>query len=164
MAGFMGGTTVTRTLLLAVIGFFCMANFVLGQDPASGLGRIYIQPVNGTVEKLLGFEMIQEHFPALLVDSAKSADCVLGSTTVPGVGGRIDFVLVDRQTRSITWEFSARSADLESAKRKKQQQVIVKIVHSLAQQGAYCGGGAFSAPSQSAAERVKSFKPPTFNW
>jgi hypothetical protein len=141
-----------------------MTNSVLGQDAASGLGRIYIQPVNGTVEKLLGFEMIQEHFPALVVDSAKSADCVLGSTTVPGVDGRIDFVLVDRQTRSIAWEFSARSADLESSKGKRQEKVIAKMVHSLAHQGAFCGGAAFSAPSQNAAERVKAFKPPTFNW
>lgn len=149
-------TAFVLILLAAVQG--------LAQDPATGLGRIYIQPFNGSFEKVLGFEIIRQHIPVVLVDSPKSADCVLGWTTVPGVAGRTDFVLVDRQTRAVTWEFSARAASLTSSKRNASQKATARIVHSLGKAGAFCGGAAFSAPTQSADQRVKAFKPPTFNW
>jgi hypothetical protein len=134
------------------------------QDSGTGLGRIYIEPFNGSFEKLLKFEIIRQHVPVLIIDSPNSADCVLGWTAMPGAEGRTDFVLVDRPTRSVTWEFRTRGANLESAKRGVPQKTSAQIVHSLSKAGAYCGGAAFSAPAQSADQRVKAFKPPTFNW
>lgn len=155
---------MVRTLLIASALIFLAATQVPAQDATTGLGRIYIQPFNGSLEKLLGFEIVRQHIPVVLVNAPKSADCVLGWTTVPGVAGLTDFVLVDRQTRAVTWEFSARAASLTSSKRNAPQKAATRIVHSLTKAGAYCGGAAFSAPSQSADERVKAFKPPTFNW
>ncbi|HWF46910.1 MAG TPA: hypothetical protein VG168_07895 [Bryobacteraceae bacterium] len=155
---------MVRTFSIVSVLFLLATAQVLAQDAATGLGRIYIQPVNGSFEKLLGFEIVHQHIPVVLVDSPKSADCVLGWTTVPGVAGRTDFVLVDRQTRAVTWEFSASEAKMTSSKRKVPQKVTAQIVHSLAKAGAYCGGAAFSAPTQSADQRAKAFKPPTFNW
>lgn len=162
--------TTGRKILVRTLWFVCllvsllMPALVGAQDAAAGLGRIYIEPVNGSFEKLLGFEILREHVPVLVIDSSKSADCVLGWTKVPGQQGRMDFVLAERQTRAVIWEFSAREADLNSPKPKVRKKLITQVVHSLAKTGAYCGGAAFSAPSQSADQRVKNFKPPTFNW
>ncbi|MGC2662381.1 MAG: hypothetical protein WA324_30825 [Bryobacteraceae bacterium] len=153
-----------RTLSLASFVFVVAAALSFGQDASTGLGRLYIQPVNGSFEKLLSFEILRQHLPVLLVESSKSADCVFGWTTVPGVKDRTNFVLADRQARAITWEFSARSETLNSPKRNVERKATAQIVHSMAKSGAYCGGAAFSAPSQSADQRVKDFKPPTFNW
>lgn len=134
------------------------------QDPATGLSRIYIQPVNGSFEKLLGFELLREHVPVLVIESPQSADCVLGWTKVPGEQGRMDFVLADRKTRTITWEFGIRESKLNGQKGKPEQKLSAQVIHSLSKAGAYCGGAAFSAPTESADQRVKDFKPPTFNW
>ncbi|HEX4231121.1 MAG TPA: hypothetical protein VHZ07_20760 [Bryobacteraceae bacterium] len=155
---------MVRTFSIVSVLIFLGMGYGFAQDATSGLGRIYIQPFNGSFEKILGFEIVREHIPVVLVDSPKSADCVLGWTTVPGVAPRTDFVLVDRQTRTVTWAFSVRSASLTTSKRNGSQKITTRIVHNLAKAGAYCGGAAFSAPTQSADQRVKDFKPPTFNW
>jgi hypothetical protein len=144
--------------------FLLAAVLAAAEDSGSGLGHIYIEPFNGSFEKLLKFEIVRQHIPVLVIDSAKSADCVLGWTAMPGVEGRTDFVLVDRQTRTVTWEFRTRGANLNSPKRNVPQKTSAQIVHSLSKAGAYCGGAAFSAPAESADQRVKAFKPPTFNW
>lgn len=155
---------MVRKFSIAFVLILLTAALGSAQDATTGLSRIYIQPFNGSFEKLLGFEIVHEHLPVMIVDSPKLADCVLGWTKIPEIAGRTDFVLVDRQTRSVAWEFTVRAAGLTSQKRNAQQKVTARIVHSMTKAGAYCGGAAFSAPTQSADQRVKAFKPPTFNW
>ena len=136
--------------------FLCVlfAETIFAQDAATGLGRIYIRPMEGQFEEFLAAEIVKERIPAVVTGSVQSADCVMGLE-------KNNLILVDRQHRALVWVFTIRTDDLIQAKEKK---LATRVVRKMKQDGAFCGGMPFSAPSQSSSDRVKDFKPPFFNW
>jgi hypothetical protein len=136
--------------------FLCVlfAETIFAQDAATGLGRIYIRPMEGQFEELLAAEIVKERLPAVVTGAFQSADCVIGLE-------KNNLMLVDRQNRTMVWVFTIRTDHLIAPKGKK---LAVRVIRKMKHDGAFCGGTPFNAPSQSSSDRVKDFKPPFFNW
>lgn len=146
------------------------------QDPASGLGRIYIQPVENNLDRYLDTELVRQRLPVVVAHSQDQADCVMvwtpGATNAGNTAAASasrskitgNLALVDLQKRAVVWQTNVRSKDLGTLSPGAEKKLASQIVRKMHQNGAYCGGAAFSAPTQDAEDRIKAFKPPTFNW
>jgi hypothetical protein len=153
-----------------------------GQSGVTGLGRLYIEPFGHNLDVLLTAEIIQERLPITTTRSAQDADCVLvwmpldesppekpaakpfAKLSQSKIKVEGNMALFDRQQKTLIWELSLTTKRADELSLNDEKKLASKIVHAMNQRGAYCGGAPFSAAAQNAADRIKSFKPPFFNW
>ncbi len=152
------------------------------QSVATGLGRLYIEPLGSNLVTLLTAEIIQQRLPITITRSENDSDCVMlwiplgesqpQKTATQPAGkaspGKIkvegNMAIFDRQQKTLVWELNLTTPTFDSLPLPEQKKLASKIVHGMNQRGAYCGGAPFSAAAQNAADRTKGFKPPFFNW
>jgi hypothetical protein len=169
--------------LSRLLALLCFLSFLChGQSGVTGLGRLYVEPFGNGMDVLVTAAIVQQGLPITTLRTPEEADCVLFWTPLAESSpsksaakpfgklsqGKVkiegNMELFDRQQQTLVWELSLTTKKFDDLSFSDEKKLAEKIVHGMNQRGAYCGGAAFNAPAQGAAERTKAFKPPFFNW